>query len=147
MKRILLFGLFVGLAGCGKSSMNYELDVNSFKQKDIKLVERKIGFSLPVGSRGLNMYYAGAQIDPSFLAKFEIPKNESERLVTQLEQMPSNVAAVTNYIVQRVTWWNPTPESTRIERRFFLPVNHEFVDILLCEKDGHITLYVDWASN
>lgn len=146
MKAAMLIALCCFLAGCSNSNRNYELNPQSFTPQDLRMVEQKIGISFPDGSRGLNMYNAQAEIDPSFMAKIEIPTASREGVTAELERIPSETLSVTNYLIQRVTWWHPTAATTRIERRFFRPKSGDFVEILLCEEDGHAILYIDWAS-
>jgi hypothetical protein len=145
MKTVILMSLLVVLAGCNDSRKNQEFDAQSFTPHQLRMVEERAGISIPSGSRGLNLYDAQAEVDPSFIAKIWIPTASTNEIVTEIERLPSQSISVTNYLVNRVTWWHPAAASTRIERRFF-QLTGDFVSVLLCEEDSQTILYVDWAS-
>jgi hypothetical protein len=134
------------VAGCGKDARNYELDARSFTPEFLKIVEQRVGIRLPDGSRGLNMYYQGAQIDPSLFAKIEIPSTESEKVIEQISNIPAEEWSISNPLVpKKITWWNLSKDSTRVERRYNDNASHGFVDIALCNEGGRWILYVQWA--
>lgn len=146
MKMLLLASICFILAGCTKHYRNYELDARSFTPEYIKFVEQRIGITIPAGSRGLNMYNAQAEIDPSFMAKIAIPDTSAESFIKELKKIPNDSVVVTNYLSEKLTWWKPSKDSVRIERRFFRSPGNDFVDILLCEENGQPVLYINWLS-
>src|SRR5688500_9421701 len=76
IQAVTVLGLIWFLTGCQPSSRsNYELDDKTFSPKFLRMVEERTGISLPKGCRGLNLLYRGAQTDPSFRAKIEIPSS------------------------------------------------------------------------
>lgn len=146
MKTIILLTICIVLIACGKFSGNYERDARSFTSKELKMVEERVGIPIPSDSRGLNLYNAQAEIDPSFIAKIEISSASSESVFKEIERMPNESISITNYLLQKVTWWRPAFAPVQIERRFFRHPEGDFVDILLCDESGHTILYVDWSS-
>ena|SRR5258708_2666383 len=134
------------MAGCGESVKDSELDARSFTIKDLVMVQQDTGITIPAGSRGLSMYYCRSQTDPSFIAKIEIPTASSASVATAMEQIPVTDITSTNPLSKKVTWWNPSKATTRIERKFKQMSSVAFVDALLCEEDGHWVLYVFWSA-
>ena len=139
MRTALLITLCVFIGGCGR---NYELDAHSFTPQYLEMVEQSMGVPIPEGSHGLNLYNAQVQKDPAFIAKIEIPKESVEGLVKSLESIHSESITTANPICEKVTWWHPTAATTRIERRYHRSPTSDLTDIILCEEDGRMILYV-----
>ncbi len=110
------------------------------------MVEKKTGFALPSGSRGLNLYYSGSEIDPAFVAKIEVPVASGEQFVKQLEQIPIHADwKSVNPLSQRVSWWKPTKTSILIERTFIIGSTAAFVHALVCKEEARWIFYVEWS--
>jgi len=134
--------LMVGWAAWDRSRLVYELDARSFTSESLKMVEERIQITLPNGSRGLNMLFDGSHVDPSLVAKIEIPAASHEAVAKQLEPFPGKGRCVTS-LSKRVTWWNPSAATIRIQRG--LMPGGDSVFVLLCEENGRWILYVEWA--
>jgi len=143
---MFILSLCVALVACNNPARNYELNAQSFTAKNLKLVEQKTGIIMPAGSRGLNMYFDGFQIDPSLIAKIEIPDVASESVASQIEQIPIEHWTVQNPLIKKVRWWKPSKVTPRVERQFNRNSSGGFVEIQLCEEDGHWILYVQWYA-
>jgi len=145
-RAILITGICIVLVGCGNVPRDYELDEKTFTPAHLKMIEQKIGVSLPAGARGLDMYNAQAQIDPAFIAIIQIPDSSSGDFIRELSEIQGETVSVTNYLVNRVTWWHPSTAKMRVDRRFFRKPSGDFVELLMCDENGRHVLYVDWAS-
>jgi hypothetical protein len=131
--------------GCGCNSWgNYNLDEKSFKAETLKMVEQRTGIPLPAGSRGLNIFYKGAPMDPYFVAKVEIPQTSHEELFKHIEQVPNQEISVSGSVTAKLPWWMPSKETIQVERRFKLDGN--YVHAVLCEENGRWILYLEWYT-
>jgi len=139
--------ILAGVVVFVKTFMIYELDARSFSAKSLKMVEDRIGLTLPAGSRGLNMFYDHFHcIDPYFVAKIEIPASSHEAFTKQLEPIPEKWQLKDSAQIQlskKVAWWNPS-EATIRRQRWSMP-NGNGVWVLLCEENGRWILYVSWV--
>jgi len=146
MRLILLLSMALAMTGCERSARSYELDSSSFSGGYLKLVEDKTGVTMPLGSRGLNLYYKGENLDPSLIAKIEIPKDAAENMIKQMEKIPASKWSFQNTLSKKVTWWDISNTAPRIERQFNSASSSGFVDISLREEGEHWILYVFWAA-
>jgi hypothetical protein len=147
--RISLIIFFcVVMSGCDDDSFkDYELDANSFTAKKLAMVQKEIGMSLPVGARGLNMYYHGSRGKPCFVAKIDLPAASWENFTKQIKQIPVKKDWYLQYpLSKRVSWWNQSKDSVRVERFFIIGSTGAFVQLLLCEEHGRFTLYIEFAG-
>lgn len=142
---ILILSLGLIVMGCNRDfGRDYHLDEESFDAESLKMVEQRTGLTLPAGSRGLNMFYQGSQIDPSFVAKIEIPAYSQEVLIKQIEQIHNEDGSVTGSLTEKVTWWNPSELTIQVERQFSLDMN--YVRIIFCEENERCILYLEWIK-
>ena len=79
MRNILIVVLLILVAGCGNGFEDYSLNKASFNAESLTMVEQSTAIQLPVGSKGINMFYQRSQsVDPSFVAKIKIPQSSQE---------------------------------------------------------------------
>lgn len=140
--QVLLLVLLGWINGCGSADRDYELNEQSFTAKAKTMVEQETGIILPPGSRGLDFFYQGSSIDPSFIAKIQIPNGAKEEFSERIEQLPKRDGSVVNSLTKRVTWWKPT--TANVERLFDRNMN--CVHLILCEENSHCMLYVEWIK-
>ena len=145
LNRIILFlGLLLMILDGGSLSYkDYALDERSFTPESLKMVEENTGLTFPVGSRGLHMYYQETKcIDPSFVAKVEIPEASKDAVTKQIEQIENHEIEIENPLAKQVTWWKPSAATIRVERHFRTKSGH--VHVLLCQEGERWVLYVEW---
>lgn len=129
------------MVGC---SGNYTLDRKSFTAEKLKMVEQRTGLSLPVGSRGLNMFYKGEPMDPFFLARVEIPEASHDELLTRIDRLRNEEIHISGSPTKNFDWWRLSKETTKAERQFTL--NGDYVHVALCNENGHWILYLEWFT-
>jgi hypothetical protein len=139
---VALVALFI--SACSYSS-DYNLDSQSFKADSIKLVESKTGLVLPKGTRGLNMFYRGSQIDPSFAAKVEIPSEAEPAMNLEITKITNQEINVSRPLFKTLSWWNISDSTILAERQYYGP-NGYYVHIILCSENKKCILYVEWVS-
>ena len=138
-----VLGLFV--AGCGQGrNGDYHLDEKSFGADSLKMISQRIGIALPPASKGLHLYYQGAQIDPSFVAKIEIPASSSDAMLDDLKKLVNRAGGVSGSLTSKVSWWSPVASTIRVQRQ--LTVDGNYVRVLLCEEPDRWALYVEWIK-
>jgi len=136
----IIGGLLI-LAGCGKSYHNFELDEQSFDQETRQSIEKAIGFQLPTNARGLNYYYK-APIDPSFVARFEIPSTARGEMLRSLSAITNLDVHVVGAVSERVKWWTPKKGKILIDRQ---RINGEsYCHAILTDEGDRLILYLDW---
>ena len=141
---IVLVTIIIGIITYCYHSINYALDQSNFKASALALIEKHARLSLPVGSQGLNMYYDGFEIDPSFVAKIEIPSNSEMVLKSQIEKIKDLDYQVTGALYAKTAWWKPDKDNILAERKYI--VESSFVHLILCPEKGGFVLYVEWIS-
>ncbi len=146
VESILISGLAVTLAACGDriAQGDYHLDQASFTIDALKMVEQRTGLTLPAGSRGLNMFYQGSYVDPSFIAKIEIPASSQESLAKKIALIPNKDGYLSGSLTTKVDWWNPFEGIILTEGQVSLQM--DYVHIVLCEEKGRWLLYVEWVK-
>lgn len=134
---ILVMVLNITLAGCS----NYELNGTSFDIKHKKMVETKAGIKLPEGSKGLNLYYKRAPMDPYLMAKIEIPESALNSFLQSMKDYPvdKNGQIDTTYM-KKVKWWNP--QTNTIQNQWIYGHDKSIIQIQLCKEDNRNILYV-----
>ncbi len=125
---------------------DYHLDEQSFDAEALKVVEGTTGILLPAGSRGLNMSYKGYAIDPSLMAKVEIPGASQEILAKHIEQMQSFGDIECFESRNKLSWWNLSEATIHVKRSVATSDPPGRGCIFLCEENGRWILYVDWAQ-
>ena len=94
---ILLLSLFI-VIGCGKkNNNNHILNSKTFQSKDIKMIEKNITIKLPPSSKKLNILYDNSTcIDPSFIAKIEIPISSEQSFINTANTIKSSVTSASS---------------------------------------------------
>jgi hypothetical protein len=131
------------LAGCTPKS-DYSLDQTSFDAKTLKMVEERTGIVLPSGSHGLRIFYKGSRIDPSFVAKVEIPSSFEQAMTEQIEKRHNQEGVVTGSLAEKVDWWKPQSAILITKRQFSLDGN--FVRVFFCNEKDRRILYLEWSQ-
>ncbi len=141
---LILCQIFV-VIGCGRGfSKDYQLDENSFDINSLKMIEQRTGIKLPESSRGLRLFYQGSHIDPSFIAKIEIPISRREELIKVIEQYPIKMGMVKGSLTEKVDWWIPPGVTIQIDRQFTLDGN--YVHMIFCKEKDQWILYIEWIK-
>ena len=114
-----------------------------FTYGNLEFVERETDLLLPAGSRVLNMYYK-PPIDPSYLAKIEIPASSQEALRKQIEKAPGPFDCNMGIgYWAKAPWWNPSEASIRVKRYYC--TDKGYMQIYLCQEGDRWILYLDWG--
>ena len=145
MVKNIIFSLCLLLIGCGNSyNADYTLNKETFTAEHLKMIEKDTTLKLPKGSFGVNMLYIGSQsIDPSFLARIEIPKKFQDDFIQYIKQLNNNGGSLSNSLIKDVNWWDP--EIIRVERS--LSVNNgDYLHVILSEDRGKLMLYLEWVK-
>jgi hypothetical protein len=130
------------IAGCSDSRWyhEFELDKSTFDSEAMQMVIDDSGLNLPDGSIGLNFRYR-PPIDPSFIARLEIPKEDRDNVEKQIESIPNEKINISGGLRERSDWWCPSDESEIIRKQCYRTDN-EYLNIVLTDKDNHVFLYV-----
>ena len=153
MRTVLILSVALVFAGCGrnpgtpqldKSTSDHHLDETTFDAAALALVQRDTGIRLPAGSRGLNMFYQGSTLDPSFVAKIQIPAASGDELAKQIEQIQSQTGTVSGSLTERVPWWNPTNGTIRVQRQSNPGGN--YLRAILSHEADRLILYLEWIK-
>ena len=133
------------IVGCGSDiGKDYSLDEKSFDADTLKMIEQRTGIQLPSDAQGLNMFYQGSQIDPSFIAKIKIPQSSREAIARQIKEIPNKDGSVSGSLAEKVNWWTPSKSTIHTERQFTVDMN--YVHAILCQENGRWILYVEWIK-
>ena len=139
------------VSGCDNHSSSnrdfntdFELDAHSFSAESLELVGQRTGVTIPDGSHGLNLLNKGRQMDPSFIAKIEIPAFSQETVAKEIERFPKSDTRVINSLAGKVSWWKSSNATLRLETQFLR--DRDYVHALLCEENGKWILYLEWAG-
>lgn len=145
MRNIIILSLLILTAGCGDIEKDYSLDEKAFDAGSLKMVEQCTGIKLPAGSRGLNMFYQGNQIDPSFVAKIQIPESSKDEISNRIERLhPQDGTVVNGSLTKKVSWWDPSLGTILIQRHSSLDGN--YVRAILCQENAYLVLYLEWVT-
>ncbi|GEP42952.1 hypothetical protein [Brevifollis gellanilyticus] len=147
MKTLLkcLIPLILALAGCRESRWlrEFELNEKSFDSEAMQMVQDQAKLSIPAGARGLNFRYS-PPIDPSFIARIEIPRSESAAFITQIEAMPNEAINISGGLVEKVKWWPPPGTPTLVDRQHNQS-DGSYLRLVVREEGGQTILYVRHA--
>ena len=153
MRSILIFSLALVLAGCGRKASDFPLDQSisdrildesTFDAATLAMVQQDTGIALPDGSRGLYMFYQGSTLDPSFVAKIQIPSATGDDLARRLEQLPNQDGMVNGSLTEKVTWWNPSGGIVRVQRQY--NPNGNYLRAILTQENDLLALYLEWIK-
>ena len=133
------------LAGCSDSRWfrEFELGPDTFDPEAMQMINDDSGLKLPQGTRGLNFRYS-PPIDPSFVARVEIPEAASDSVLKQIEAIQNEDINISGGPREKVDWWPPPKESILIDRQCHQPDN-DYFRAVLTKEDNRIILYVSHA--
>lgn len=141
MKILLFILVSLLLTGCGSRWYGeFELDETTFDSEAMQTIKDDTGFDLPEGTRGLGFRYS-PPIDPSFVARLEIPKEYRNKVLKQIEAIPNEGIRMSEGPGEKVTWWPPSQGLVIIDRDC-RQANNYFRAILTQEGD-RVVLYLD----
>jgi hypothetical protein len=153
MNRLMLIGIAAVLAGCSggtapvpieRSTSDRHLDETTFDSDALAMVQRDTGLSLPRGSRGLQMFYQGASLDPSFVAKIQIPTDDGEHFISQIQAITNQEGTVSGSLTEKVSWWAHPDSAIRLQRQWNPHGN--YVRAIVTEDNDGLVLYVEWIK-
>jgi hypothetical protein len=147
MKRsFAIVSLAFALTGCGNwHEGNRRLDEKTFDSAALAMVQKETGIDLPDGSRGLRMFYDGtSSIDPSFVAKIQIPEASGDELAKRIEQIRNHDGTVSSSLADKVTWWTPSNGVIRVQRQF--NPRGDYIRAILSQETNQLVLYVEWVK-
>lgn len=146
IKKATTLILLALIAGCGWHDSRYyhdfELNEHSFDQRTMQLIETNIGFRLPAQAHGINFFHK-APIDPSFVAKIEIPAASKNTLIERLSSLTNEEVHVIGPVGERFKWWTPTKDKILVERQRF--GGEIYQHAILTDDGGRLILYLDWS--
>jgi hypothetical protein len=135
----LMFALISIMMGCSPNpGKDYELSEQSFTKESLQMVEKETGIKMPDGARGLNLLYRGSKIDPSFVARIEIPAASLLMVSNQIAKYPDREVKIVGSLTEQVSWWNRSENSIRIKRVF------DGKRVMLCQEKELWILYVEY---
>jgi hypothetical protein len=141
MRWFISFSLLLSLVcGCGSGYRDQEISDKKFDQAALKMIEGKIGFPLPPGTKGIRMLKWEA-IDPGFLAILTIPKVGQESITQELAKKPEIKFSVTNYATANLPWWKPEEKKTIVLRSYMK--KNELIKVRLCSDAEALMMYVE----
>ena len=132
------------LTGCSRYYHDFELNERSFDQRTMHLIETNIGFQLPAQAHGINFFHK-APIDPSFVAKIEIPAGSKTTVIEQLSSMTNEEVHVSGPVGERFKWWTPSKEMVLVERERC--GGDTYYHAILTDDGGRLILYLDWSMD
>jgi len=153
IRTILILSLALALIGCGRkagnrpiaqSTTDRKLDQTTFDAAALALVQKETGVQLPRGSRGLNMFYQGSTLDPSFVAKIQVPDSSGDALAGRIKKIRSDNTTVGGSLTEKVTWWNPTNGTILVQRQH--SPGGDFVRVILVQEKDRLVLYLEWIK-
>jgi hypothetical protein len=147
MKFRILIVLFAALllSECSDSRWlkEFELDEKSFDAEAMQMIKDDSGLTIPAGAKGLNFRYS-PPIDPSFVARIEIPKDSRGKIIAQIEAIPDEKIDISGGPGERVTWWPPVVETVIMDRQC-TQADGDYFRAILTEENGKTILYVSHA--
>lgn len=142
--RVLVCVVTICLLGCDGGLKDYCLNEHTFDAKALEMVQQKTGVTLPDRARGLHLFWQGAaSVDPSFVAKIDIPKAAGEAMASQIGQLRNVDGSVSGSLTEKVAWWKPTG-AARVERQYGLDRN--YVHVVICKEEDRWMLYLEWMK-
>ena len=131
------------LSACGEArwAREFELDEKTFDAEAMKMVETDSGLKLPADSKGLNFRYK-PPIDPSFVAKIEIPADSREKLQKEIEAIKNESINSSGGLTTKVKWFAPPAGTILVERECLKDGAHH-LKVILSQEGGRYFLYVD----
>lgn len=132
------------LPTCSRRS-DYNLDAQHFTATYLKLVETRTGMTFPDGSLGLNLFYRGSQIDPSFAARIQVPSEAEAAMIRQITSFTNVEINVSGSLFASVSWWKPSEGTIMAERKYYGPDGY-YVHVILSLEGRNCVLYIEWAS-
>lgn len=129
------------LAGCGMAfSEDIELEGKAFTEDAISFVQSEAGITFPDHTKGLNYAYIGRNVDPTFLAKFELADAGVDIVVTQLKQKNLSKAVILSSITEDCPWWNPMNGTVVAEFTYYS--RGGCTHVYVCRFDDRNYLYI-----
>ena len=141
-RQTIVVSLLLLVIGCSKYYQDFELDERSFDHATMQMIQTNTGINLPPDARGLNFFYK-APIDPSFLAKIEIPAGSQAALLAQLATITNEHVQVSSAVGSRIKWWTPTKGKVLIDRQ--RAGGDTYYHAVLTDDGGRLFLYFDWS--
>jgi hypothetical protein len=132
---VFVFVLFIG---CGLR--DEEVKATDFDQVALKMIEGKVGFQLPTGTKGIRMLKREA-IDPAFVAILEIPKASQESIAQELAKKPEIKFSGTNYLIANLPWWKPEEKKTVAQRSYMN--KNDLIEVRLCSDSERLIMYIE----
>lgn len=144
MRICILSLIAICIFGCDGGSNDYHLNERTFDAKSLEMIQQKTGVTLPDGSRGLHLFWQGsASIDPSFVAKIEIPMSAGEAMTKQIGLLRNVDGSVEGSLTEKVAWWKPS-NTARVERQYSHDGN--YIRIVVCKEKDRWVLYLEWIK-
>jgi hypothetical protein len=143
------------LGGCTDSRWDreFELGENDFDAEAMEMIQTDTGLTLPAGTRGLNFRY-WPPIDPSFVARLEIPANYLGELMSQIRSMKDDDPngfrrlnrryEISNRLHEKVSWWDPPKEGAQADNDRYRGVT--YVRAVLTREGNRHILYLYYAA-
>ena len=143
---VVLITVLVFITGCSDSGNNrynreFQLDESSFDDSAMQMIKRDTGLSIPDGARGLNFAYK-PPIDPSFLARIEIPNESHEFMISQISALKENIVNTSGGLTERIEWWRPSQGTVLAEKDFYNDSNGSRLHVILLSENGRLILYI-----
>lgn len=136
--------LILVLTGCRESRWlrEFELNEKTFDAEAMKMVQDQSKLSLPAGTRGLNFRFS-PPIDPSFVARLEIPQSESAALIKQIEGLPQEEINISSSggPGEKVKWWPPPKNAIMVDRQYNQP-DGCYLRVAVTRESSQTILYV-----
>ena len=90
------------------------------------------------------MFYQGSTLDPSFVAKIQIPDSSGDGLAARIKKIRDEKGTVSNSLTGKVAWWTPSSGRIRVQRQFNPAGN--YVRVILSKEAGRLVLYLEWIK-
>ena len=147
MKPRIAIALFATalLSSCDDSRWlrEFELNENSFDAEAMQMVRDDSGLTIPGGAKGLNFRYS-PPVDPSFVARIEIPEASRTKIVSEIEAISNEEINISGGPGAKVGWWPPVGVKVIIDRQCH-QTDGDYFRAILTEEDGRTILYVSHA--
>ena len=141
---IALFATFV-LTGCSDSRWLREFELNemSFDSEAMQMVKDDSGLTIPNEAKGLNFRYS-PPIDPSFVARIEIPEDYKDDIVEQVKVIQNKEINISGGPGEKVDWWPPPIGAVIIDKQC-RQADGDYFRAVITEEEGRTILYVSHA--
>ena len=147
---VLVLGLFLLLyplgvcvfVGCFDS--DYSRTEETFTKSDLQMIEERCEIKLPPTAKGLILFYdMKTCIDPSFVAKIQIPAQDIADLKKQINSQQYDTATISGTLLSsKTTWWLDEKKAT-----YSRPVTTRkaaLVRYFTDETCEQVFLYIEW---